>query len=57
MKIVPLYRTDIEKLTERIHAKLDGKIMVPERLAVFLVGTLSAVVPIGLMLLWWWKRC
>lgn len=52
-RIVKLYLEDFRAGADRLHELLDGKIMVcvPEKAKVILVGVLSALIPLGLMLL------
>lgn len=49
-RIAKLYLEDFRKGADRLHELLDGKVCVSEKIAVLLVGFLSAVVPSGIMI-------
>ena len=39
----------MRQAADRLHDILDGRIVLPEKLAVVMVGVLSAAVPIGML--------
>lgn len=45
MEILKHSREDIRTGADRLHDALDGKIVLPDRLAVFLAGVIGAAVP------------
>ena len=50
-RIVKIYRADFRHGADKLHERLDGRVRVPEKLAVALVGSLSAIVPLAIALL------
>ena len=40
---------DMRQAADRLHDLLDGRIVLPEKLAVVMVGVLSAAVPLGML--------
>ena len=53
MQIVkPPCSKDFRQGADQLHRILDGKIVLPDALCVFLVGVIGALAPFGLLLLW-----
>lgn len=53
MQIRSFSKEDMRNGAERLHEKLDGRIEIPEKLAIALVGIGSAVIPVLLIWLIW----
>ena len=49
MQIGRISKADLRQGADRLHDLLDGRIVLPERLAVLLVGIGSAVIPVLLV--------
>lgn len=45
--------SDFEAGAERLHDLLDGKIRLPDKVGVLIVGLFGALIPYGLLLLWY----
>lgn len=48
-KLTSVSVSDMRKGADRLHDILDGRIVLPEKLAVAAVGVLSATVPMGML--------
>lgn len=53
MQIQHFTKADMRQGAEWLHEKLDGRIEIPEKLAIALVGIGSAVIPVLLIWLIW----
>ena len=49
MRLIIPCSKDFREGADRLHEKLDGKIVIPDKLAVFLVGVLSALIPFAIL--------
>lgn len=50
-KVVPLYLKDIRHGADKLHDRFDGRVVIPEKLCVLIVGLTGALLPMGLLML------
>lgn len=50
MKVTPIYFSDLRTGADKLHELLDGKVHIPDKVGIVLMGTLGALVPIVLLM-------
>lgn len=50
MKVTPIYFSDLRAGADKLHELLDGKVHIPDKVGIVLMGTLGALVPIALLM-------
>lgn len=50
-EVIHLYLNDIRQGADKLHDRLDGKVVLPDGLCVVVVGLIAALLPIGLLIL------
>lgn len=51
MRLMRLSFSDIRQGADKLHELLDGKVTVPDKLGVVIVGVLGAVLPIAMIMI------